>query len=198
MTAQKLIGTRGPAMEMRSCVECGAEFRVNYRAGPRHLRCGERVCQRKRLTKAQRALRAERAETETRKRAESPGFGIESERAKRAKSMREYRATHGKYCERDAVRRRRSRERRNDDGSTIEPVKAYVQAGPSGPIRLRVVTEGGVAWRVDGVRLTEESARDVAGAVMTTGEGIAGTTLGRVGGVVRRNDDGMDGRVATE
>jgi hypothetical protein len=183
-------------MEMRCCVECGAEFEVNYRAGPRHLYCDKKTCQRKRLTKAQCALRAERRER--RRRGESPSSAIESERAKKAAAMRKYRAAHGKYCRRDAARRRRSRGRRSDDGSTRELATVYVQAVRAEPTRLHVVTEGGTSWRVDGVRLTNQSAHEAARAVVTTGEGIAGKQLASISGVVRRNDDGIDRQLANE
>lgn len=141
-------------MEVRCCIRCGAEFRVNPRAGRKHRYCGGKECQRERQTITQRERR--RAGDQD---------AIAQRKAARADYMERYRAERPAYRERDATRRRDHRERRNDAGSSLDLAMVYMQTDPDGAIRVHVVTEGGQACTLDGARLTEESVRGSVFAV---------------------------------
>lgn len=117
--------------EQRSCARCGAPLQLNTRARATHRFCRSVDCQRERRRVAQEARRA----------ACSSGLSTTG-KAAWAAYMKRYREAHAAYRERE---REAARRRRNEAGSSCVPAKVYLLPGPGAELRVRVVSEAGLA-----------------------------------------------------
>lgn len=124
-------------MEERPCSRCGELFRVNPRARAIHHFCAQLECRRERRRLNQQARRANASDDE-------PSRTVRDERAA---YMKAYRAAHEGYrqCEKVGARRRR-----NEAGSTPVPARVYLVAGRGPELRVRVVSDAGLAVTVRG------------------------------------------------
>lgn len=124
-------------MEERPCSRCGELFRINPRARATHQFCAKLDCQRERRRLNQQARRTSAVDDEPSRTA----------RDERAAYMQAYRAAHEGYREREKEGARR---RRNEAGSTPVPAKVYLVPGRGPELRVRVVSDAGLAVTVRG------------------------------------------------
>jgi hypothetical protein len=124
-------------MEERPCAHCKEGFRLNPRARATHHFCSKLDCQRERRRLNQRARRTSAVDDEPSR----------AGRAERAAYMRAYRAAHEGYRQREQEGARR---RRNEAGSTPLPARVYLLPGRGPELRVRVVSDAGLAVTVRG------------------------------------------------
>lgn len=124
-------------MEERPCSRCGELFGVNPRARATHHFCAKLDCQRERRRLNQQARRASAVDDEPSR----------AGRAERAAYMRAYRARHEGYRQREQEGARR---RRNEAGSTPLLARVYLVPGRGPELRVRVVSDAGLAVTVRG------------------------------------------------
>ena len=110
--------------EQRTCAHCGAELVVDRRARTNHQYCRKPPCQRERRRRNQLERRR------------SKGRRSAAGRKAHAAAMRDFRATHPEYVERERLQRKARRirnpasptRRRGEAGSNLVPATVYVEA----------------------------------------------------------------------